>query len=153
MPEGTAARAAKSHRPAISTGDEIKKLKKHRRDVVVLMVCILILPATAAEPVRGIHPPQAASLWANDNLFAWGVVSIDAKPRSPEERAQMLEPLGFRQFAFDWQAKDVAIFEAQIEALKRHGLRIIAWSVYDVDDPTKADNGPGNPDAGLFINN
>ena len=32
-----------------------------------------------------------------DNLVAWCIVPFDAKKRGPDERAQMLERLGFKQ--------------------------------------------------------
>lgn len=113
------------------------KSEKRRRIVVVSIVCILILAAVSAQPVCLIEPQESASLWAHDNMFAWGV-SVDSKSRTLEERAPMLERLGFKQLGVGWEAKDVATFDEQVETLKRHGLKIIAWTVYDVDDPTAA---------------
>jgi sugar phosphate isomerase/epimerase len=75
-------------------------------------------------------------LWAHDNLAAWCVVPFDARKRSPEERAEMLARLGFRYFAYDWREKDIPTFDAEIEALQRHGVQLLAWWFpFDADDP------------------
>ncbi len=34
----------------------------------------------------------------------------------------MLERLGFRHFAYDWRAEHIPTFDAEIEALKKHGV-------------------------------
>jgi len=68
-----------------------------------------------------------ASLLDPSNLTAWCVVPFDAKKRGPEERAAMLERLGFKNFAYDWRGKDVPAFDAEVEAMQRHGIRIVAW--------------------------
>ncbi len=69
----------------------------------------------------------APSLWAHDNLLAWCVVPFDANKRGPEERAQMLERLGIKRFAYDWRERDIPTFDAEIEALQRHGIELTAW--------------------------
>jgi len=66
-------------------------------------------------------------LFDHENLTAWCVVPFDAKKRGPEERAEMLQRLGFRNFAYDWRAKDVPNFGAEVEAMKRHGINLVAW--------------------------
>ncbi|QEH37147.1 Auracyanin-B precursor [Aquisphaera giovannonii] len=78
---------------------------------------------TSAEP-----PPSAgAQLFARDNLIAWCIVPFDSKKRSPEERAAMLQKLGFRHFAYDWRAEHVPTFDAEIESLQRHGVSLDAF--------------------------
>jgi sugar phosphate isomerase/epimerase len=47
----------------------------------------------------------------------------------------MLSGLGFTQFAYDWREKDVPTFDAEIEALKRHGIGLVGWWFpFDADD-------------------
>lgn len=78
----------------------------------------------------------ARSLWAHENLAAWCVVPFDAIRRGPEERAQMLERLGFRHFAYDWRDKDIPTFDAEIEALQKHRVDLLAWWFpLDADNP------------------
>jgi sugar phosphate isomerase/epimerase len=80
---------------------------------------------TTAEETKSAKPPQ--NLFARDNLMAWCIVPFDAKRRGPEERAAMLERLGFRHFAYDYRAEHVPTFDAEVTALKRHGVQLDAW--------------------------
>ncbi len=68
-------------------------------------------------------------LFARDNLIAWCIVPFDSKKRAPEERAAMLEQLGFKHFAYDWRAEHIPTFDAEIEALERHGIALDAFWV------------------------
>ncbi len=68
-----------------------------------------------------------ATIWSHDNLYAWCAVAYDTKKRGPEERAQMLQDLGFKLFVYDWRDKDIPTFDAEIEALKKHGITLLGW--------------------------
>ena len=73
-------------------------------------------------------PPEIGkSLYSRENLVAWCIVPFDSKRRSPEERAAMLERLGFKRFAYDWRAEHVASFDAEMEALKKRGIKLEAF--------------------------
>src|SRR6516165_5342365 len=41
----------------------------------------------------------------------------------------MLARLGFKHFAYDWRAEHIPTFDAEIEALKRHGITLDAFWV------------------------
>src|SRR5436190_24014963 len=64
------------------------------------------------------------NLFARSNLVAWCIVPFDAKKRGPEERAAMLEKLGFQLFAYDYRAEHVPTFDAEMDALQRHHIRL-----------------------------
>src|ERR1043166_6192602 len=66
-------------------------------------------------------------LFARTNLVAWCIVPFDAKKRGPEERAAMLERIGFKWFAYDYRAEHVPTFDAEVEALQRHHVQLLAW--------------------------
>jgi sugar phosphate isomerase/epimerase len=88
------------------------------------------------ESSRGDAAP-VSSLWAHDNLAAWCVVPFDAKKRGPEERAEMLQRLGFKKFAYDWRGLNIPTFDAEIEAMQKHNIELIAWwSPDNAGDPT-----------------
>ncbi len=99
--------------------------------------------ATGGQPIR----PQAAEktkavpadrLFARDNLIAWCIVPFDSKKRSPEERAAMLERLGFKHFAYDWRAEHIPTFDAEFEALKRHHVALDAfWAAGELNRDTR----------------
>src|ERR1043166_7814438 len=73
------------------------------------------------------QPGPGDGLFARTNLVAWCIVPFDAKKRGPEERAVMLERLGFKLFAYDYRAEHVPTFDAEMAALKRHQIRLLAW--------------------------
>ncbi len=79
--------------------------------------------AAAAEPV----PTSKPALFDHSNLVAWCIVPFDAKQRGPEERAEMLNRLGFTKFAYDYRAEHIPTFEAEVKALTRHHIQLVAW--------------------------
>src|SRR6188508_177217 len=87
--------------------------------VLVALVHLAVLPhALAADP---------PDIFDRSNLVAWCIVPFDAKKRGPEERAAMLEKLGFELFAYDYRAEHIPTFDAEMEALQRHHVRLLAW--------------------------
>jgi sugar phosphate isomerase/epimerase len=72
-------------------------------------------------------PPSDFGFFARSNLVAWCIVPFDAKKRGPEERAAMLERRGFKLFAYDYRAEHVPTFDAEMDALKCHHVRLLAW--------------------------
>src|SRR5438477_11202422 len=72
-------------------------------------------------------PDVAEGLYARSNLVAWCIVPFDARKRGPEERAAMLEKLGFKLFAYDYRAEHLPSFDAEMDALQRHHVRLLAW--------------------------
>lgn len=82
--------------------------------------------ATAWAAAADDQPASPEQLFARDNLVAWCIVPFDAKGREPEERAAMLQRLGFTKFAYDWRAEHLPTFDAEIDALERHGVELTA---------------------------
>jgi len=69
----------------------------------------------------------ATGVFAKSNLVAWCIVPFDAKKRGPEERAAMLDQLGLKRLAYDYRAEHIPTFDAEIAALKKHGIELTAW--------------------------
>ena len=67
------------------------------------------------------------AIFSRDRLVAWCIVPFDAKKRGPEERAEMLQRLGFKHFAYDWRGEHIPTFDAEIAALKKRGIALDAW--------------------------
>jgi glucose/arabinose dehydrogenase/cytochrome c2/sugar phosphate isomerase/epimerase len=94
---------------------------------------------TAASPDTAAKPDTHAqtSLWDQGNLVAWlAAPPWDAKGRTPEERALMLNKLGFKKFAYNWRPPAIPTFDAEIEALQRHKIELVGWALYGSENPT-----------------
>ncbi|MCX6883832.1 MAG: pyrrolo-quinoline quinone, partial [Verrucomicrobia bacterium] len=81
-------------------------------------------------PACGQNAPHSAPGWellSQSNLVAWCIVPFDSKKRGPEDRARMLQELGIRKFAYDYRAEHIPTFDAEMEALQRHGIELTAW--------------------------
>jgi hypothetical protein len=96
----------------------------HRRN---LMAAALLHGLLACNGLSAPPLPPDDSLFARTNLVAWCIVPFDAKKRGPEERAVMLEKLGFKVFAYDYRAEHIPSFDAEMDALKRHRIQLLAW--------------------------
>ncbi|MCX6889810.1 MAG: plastocyanin/azurin family copper-binding protein [Verrucomicrobia bacterium] len=86
--------------------------------VIAALLCVSLIDLRAAD---------APSLFDRKNVAALWIVPYDAKKRGPEERAQMLQELGLTKLAYDWRAEHVSTFNAEIEAMQKHGIEISAW--------------------------
>lgn len=89
----------------------------HFKLILIAAASLLACASTAAE----------YNLFARTNLMAWCIVPFDAKKRTPEQRAEMLEKLGFRYFAYDYRAEHIPTFDAEIAALKKRKIDLTAW--------------------------
>jgi hypothetical protein len=87
----------------------------------------ILLLALAIWLVLPANTTRAQELFARSNLVAWCIVPFDAKKRGPEERAQMLERLGIKRLAYDYRPEHIPTFDAEVEAMKRHGIEFTAW--------------------------
>ncbi len=67
-----------------------------------------------------------AKIFEPGNLVAWCVVPFDAKKRGPAERAEMLQKLGFKKFAYDWRAEHLPTFEQEVIELKKRDIELTA---------------------------
>ncbi|MFO1065723.1 MAG: TIM barrel protein [Pirellulales bacterium] len=70
---------------------------------------------------------DAAPEFNRSNLVAWCIVPFDDRKRTPEERATMMEKLGIKKYAYDYRAEHIPEFDAEMEAIKRHGIELTAW--------------------------
>jgi len=102
----------------------MKNMAANRILGAVAAVLLSALTATEAAPVSS---RVEGGLFAHSNLVAWCIVPFDGKKRGPEQRAEMLERLGFSLFAYDYRAEHLPTFDAEMEALKRRHIRLLAW--------------------------
>jgi hypothetical protein len=96
---------------------------------------VFVLLLTAAQPGRA---QTTQVLFSKDNLVAWCVVPFDSMQRTPEQRAQMLDDLGFKNFAYDWRTKHIPSFPDEIKALRKHDINLSAvWIWIERDSSGK----------------
>ncbi len=91
------------------------------------ILCGLFLALSGSTAAGADPPSKAFDLYAKDNLVAWCIVPFDNQKRTPEQRAAMLERLGIRKLAYDYRAEHIPTFDAEVEALKAHGIELTAW--------------------------
>jgi sugar phosphate isomerase/epimerase len=82
---------------------------------------LLLLPA-ADDPTAAAK----GELFDRSNLVAWCIVPFDARQRTPEQRAEMLDRLGVKRFAYDWRAQHLPKFDRELGLLKDHGIELTA---------------------------
>jgi len=70
---------------------------------------------------------HATALFEKENLAAWCIVPFDAAKRGPEERAAMLQELGLKKFVYDYRREHIPQWNAEMEALKKHGIELTGW--------------------------
>jgi sugar phosphate isomerase/epimerase len=80
----------------------------------------LLLALVAAQPAQ---PP---GIFARENLVAWCIVPFDAKKRTPAQRVEMLQKLGFKKYAYDWRAEHLPTFDEEVGLLKKAGIELTA---------------------------
>ncbi|MDI6402850.1 hypothetical protein QLX67_12655, partial [Balneolaceae bacterium ANBcel3] len=68
------------------------------------------------------------SLFGMENLVAWCIIPYDSKERTPRQRAEMLNELGFSRMAYDWREEHLPQFPEEIETLNQHRIHLeAAW--------------------------
>ncbi|MCY2996303.1 MAG: TIM barrel protein [Planctomycetota bacterium] len=95
-----------------------------KRATIQLVLGWMCLATLGAYPAR-VRADE--NLFARRNLVAWCIVPFDAKKRGPEERAEMLQRLGFKQLAYDWRAEHIPSFDAELAALQKRGIQLTAF--------------------------
>jgi sugar phosphate isomerase/epimerase len=80
------------------------------------------------------------NLYAKVNLVAWCIVPFDNQNRNSEQRAQMLNDLGITKLAYDWREKHVPTFDEELNALKKHNIKLESFWYYSGPHPENDKN-------------
>lgn len=97
------------------------------RRIVWLSALAVACSASLPAKTSAASTTAPADIYAKSNLVAWCIVPFDAKKRGPEERAEMLDRLGIKHFAYDYRAEHIPTFDAEVETMQKHGIEIMAW--------------------------
>jgi len=90
-----------------------------------LLLFLMAAGLTVAGSVRAALPTTGN--FSRTNLVAWCIVPFDSQKRGPEERAAMLDRLGVKRLAYDWRAEHIPTFDAEVAAMRKHGIELTAW--------------------------
>jgi sugar phosphate isomerase/epimerase len=116
---------------ALASAASVEAFSRRRFIQSFLVGCLIALSAGTPETVLGQEGSSKSNfdpaMFAQKNLVAWCIVPFDAKKRTPEQRAEMLDALGIKRLAYDYRAEHVPTFELEIETMKRHGIELTAW--------------------------
>ncbi|WP_282136368.1 sugar phosphate isomerase/epimerase family protein [Seonamhaeicola maritimus] len=86
------------------------------------------------------HPAKEAYPFVKSNLIPWSIVGFDVKERTPKERLEMLERLGFKQYAYGNRPKHIPTMKQEWQMAKEKGIDIKAVWLYvnlKEDSPNK----------------
>jgi sugar phosphate isomerase/epimerase len=103
---------------------------------------ILILLAMGITGCRSLGSNEQL-LFEKENLLAWCIVPFDAEGRSPQERAEMLDDLGIRHFAYDYRDEHIPSFKEEILTLNAHDITLDAVWLWVDPNWEDALNGSG----------
>jgi hypothetical protein len=75
------------------------------------------------------------SPFETDNLVAWCIVPYDSCQRTPLQRVDMLNRLGFSKFAWDWRTEHLPSASHEFKVMKASGIEVVGvwmWMGRDV---------------------
>ena len=109
--------------------DNLKKCHRLAQAICLFVALLAITPASQslAQSDNTVAPAKAVDPFAIDNLVAWCIVPFDDRDRTPIERSEMLNRLGLKRYAYDYRANHIPTFDAEMEAIKKHGIELTAW--------------------------
>lgn len=100
---------------------------RQRLGVGGLGLIVLAVFGLGRSPSVGRAAEGPGDLFRRDNLVSWCIVPFDSQKRGPEARAAMLAKLGIKRLAYDYRAEHVPTFDAELDALAKHGIELTAW--------------------------
>lgn len=70
-----------------------------------------------------------------NNYFAWCIVPFDNQNRTPEQRMEMLNELGFKSYAYDWRQKHLPEMAHELDLAQKNKITVNAvWMWIDASD-------------------
>jgi len=79
---------------------------------------------------HNIKTESKNNLFKKDNLIPWSIVGFDVKERTPLQRLEMLERLGFQQYAYGNRPKHIPTMQQEWKLAKEKKITIRAVWLY-----------------------
>lgn len=73
---------------------------------------------------------STTNLFQKDNLIPWSIVGFDVKERTPKQRLEMLERLGYKQYAYGYRPKHIPTMVQEWQLAKEKDIEIKAVWLY-----------------------
>jgi hypothetical protein len=86
----------------------------------------------------------SAQTLSMDNYFAWCIVPYDNQHRTPEQRIEMLQNLGFTSYAYDWRSEHLPELVKEINLANKNGMEINAVWMWLADKDFVGNLSPNN---------
>ena len=79
---------------------------------------------------KTIQVKETKELFKKENLIPWSIVGFDVKERSPIQRLEMLERLGYTQYAYGYRPKHIPTMLQEWKLAKEKNITIKAVWLY-----------------------
>ena len=79
--------------------------------------------------------PMKNKNFQRDEIVAWCIVPFDTAKRGPVERSEMLNNLGITKLAYDWRDEHIPTFDAELDALNKHHIKLQAFWLLSGAEP------------------
>ena len=94
--------------------------------LLVLIALLLVFSCKSQKHLKN----KNEQLFSKDNLIPWSIVGFDVKERTPKERLEMLEQLGYRQYGYGYRPRHISTMKAEWELAQEKGIKIAAVWLY-----------------------
>lgn len=95
-----------------------------------ILIFLLILFVFVGCKISNQKNQQKENLFNKSNLIPWSIVGFDVKERSPKERIEMLERLGYNQYAYGYRPKHIPTMLQEWKLAQEKNIKIKAVWLY-----------------------
>lgn len=92
---------------------------------VILLIILIPLFTTCAT-----YKESTKVTFDKSNLIPWSIVGFDIKERTPKQRLEMLERLGYKQYAYGYRPKHIPTMQQEWKLAKDKGIEVKAVWLY-----------------------
>ncbi len=121
--------------PVVVRSQRTSSLRRYLHMPLLALLFLILYPI-----MRASEPQAARDVFSKSNLVAWCIVPFDSQKRGPIARAEMLNQLGITKLAYDWRTEHIPTFDAEIDALRSHHIKLTAFWMTAGDDPAHERN-------------
>lgn len=104
-------------------------LKKIKTGIVFVILLGFVFSCNSIQKTT-----TKSKIFRKENLIPWSIVSFDVKERTPQQRIQMLQDMGYTQYAYGNRPKHQATMKHELLLAKEKNIEISAvWLYINLD--------------------